>query len=186
MLLPVLEVLYIRPPYDTLQEGILDAWDMPALLHAHLGHFTTCMQFVDVLDGFLGRYVGQLESLAFIELCTWLSPTSFMQLPPAFWEQFPVLCLLGFRAATLQRKDWSGWSIVLPPTHPLQYIVCWSHVSAEYTVDRVCLRWTWHDGMRLVAGQHTFDMERYHVVKNVQDDQWIAKMEETHGVLPEM
>jgi len=93
MSLPVLEVLYTCLLYDMLWEGILDVWDMPALLHAHLGHFTTHVQFVDVLNGFLGRYVCQLESLVFIELCMCLSPGSFMQLPPVFWEQFPVLCV---------------------------------------------------------------------------------------------
>jgi len=182
MSLPVLEVLYALPAYETLQQAMLDAWDTPALLHAHLGHFTTRAQFVDVLDGFLGRYAGQLESLALIELSS--SPVSFMQLPPTFWEQFPALRLLVLMAPTLEREDWSGWSVVPPPTHPLRYLVCWCLASAGYSVGRVRPWWTWHDGVRLVAGHTT--TATFHVVKNVRDDRWFAKMEENYGVLPEL
>jgi len=185
MSLPVLEVLYVHhtlPAIDTLQRAMDEAWDTPALRHAHLGHFNTAAQLVGVLGGFLGRYAGQLESLVLLELSN--SAVSFMQLPPAFWEQFPALRLLGLKAATLEREDWSGWSVVPPPTHPLRYLVCWSQASAERTVDRVRPRWTWHDGVRLVAGQNATGT--YHVVKDVRDGQWIAKMEETYGVLPEL
>jgi len=178
--LPVLEVLYLHQTWDPLQWAMADAWDTPALRHVHLSYFNTTAQLVGVLDGFLGRYAGQLESLELFELAN--SPVSYMQLPPAFWEQFPALRLLGFMAVTLQREDWSGWSVVPPSTHPLRYLVCWSHASAECTVDRVRPRWTWHDGVRLVAGRS----DTYYVVKNVRDDQWIAKMEETRGVLPEV
>jgi hypothetical protein len=148
----------------------------------HLGHFNTPEQFTGVLDGFLGRYARQIESLVLMELSQ--SPTSIMDLPPDFWSQFSALRLLGVRAATLEREDWSGWTVAPPTTHPLRYLVCWSVSSAEHTVDRVRPRWTWHNSVRLVAGQNATDT--YHVVKDVRDGQWIAKMEETCGVLPEL
>jgi len=179
-----LEVLYVHhtlPAFPTLQQP-MKTWDTPALRHVHLGNFSTTAQLTGVLDGFLGRYAHQIESLALVELSK--SRTSFLDLPTQFWAQFTALCLLGLKAATLEREDWSGWSVAPPPTHPLRYLVCWSQTPAERTVDRVRPRWTWHDGVRLVAGQNATDT--YHVVKDVRDGQWIAKMEKTNGILPEL
>ena len=181
--LPHLEVLYVHhtlPAFATLQQP-MEAWDTPALRHVHLGHFGTTEQLMGALDGFLGRYAHQIESLALLELSK--SITSFLDLPAQFWAQFTSLRLLGLKAATLEREDWTGWSVVPPPTHPLRYLVCWSPASAESTVDRVRPRWTWHDGVRLVAGQNTSDS--YYMVKDIRDGQWIAKMEKTNGILPE-
>ncbi len=181
--LPHLEVLYVHhtlPAFAILQRP-MEAWDTPALRHVHLGHFSTTAQLTGVLDGFLGRYAHQIESLVLVE--SFKSTTSFLDLPPQFWAQFTALRLLGFKAATLEREDWSGWSVVPPPTHPLRYLVCWSHPSPECTVDRVRPRWTWHAGVRLVAGQNSSDS--YYVVKDIRDGQWIAKMEKTYGILPE-
>ena len=181
--LPHLEVLYVHhtlPAFATLQQP-MEAWDTPSLRHVHLGHFSTTEQLTGVLDGFLGRYARQIESLALVELSK--STTSFLDLPTQFWTQFASLRLLGLKAATLEREDWSGWSVVPPLTHPLRYVACWSPASAESTVDRVRPRWTWHDGVRLVAGQNGSDS--YYMVKDIRDGQWIAKMEKTRGILPE-
>ena len=178
-----LEVLYVHhtlPAFATLQQP-MEAWDTPSLRHVHLGHFGTTEQLMGVLDGFLGRYAHQIESLALVELSK--ATKSFLDLPAQFWAQFSSLRLLGLKAATLEREDWSGWSVVPPPTHPLRYLVCWSLASAESTVDRVRSRWTWHDGVRLVAGQNASDS--YYIVKDIRDGQWIAKMEKTYGILPE-
>jgi hypothetical protein len=181
MVLPHLEVLYMHhtlSAFPTLQQP-MQTWDTPALRHVYLGYFNGAGQLTGVLDGFLGRYARQIESLALAELSQ--SYMSIMDLPPGFWSQFSALRLLGVRAVTLERKDWSGWTVVPPPTHPLQYLVCWSTSSAERTVGRVRPRWTWHGGVRLVAGTGT-----YHMVKDVRDGQWVTKMEETCGILPEL
>jgi hypothetical protein len=182
--LPHLEVLYVHdtlPAFATLQL-LTEGWDTPALRHVHLGYFTTTAQLTGILDGFMGRYAHQIESLALVELPTCIM-SFLMDLPTQFWAQFTALRLLGLEVATLEREDWSGWSIVPPPTHPLRYLVCLSQVSAESTVNRVRPRWTWHDGVRLVAGENASDS--YHIVKDIRDDQWIAKMEKTYGILPE-
>jgi hypothetical protein len=184
IVLPHLEVLYMHhrfPTFPTLQYP-MQTWDTPALRHVYLGYFNTAEQLTGVLDGFLGRYASQLESLALLQLDQ--PPTLIMDLLPCFWSQFSALRLLGLRAATLERKDWTGWTIVPPATHPLRYLVCWSASSAESTVGRVRLRWTWHGGVRLVTGQNFTDT--YYVVKDVRDGQWVTKMEETNGVLPEL
>jgi hypothetical protein len=179
-----LEVLYVHnmlPAFTTLLWP-MESWDTPALRHVHLGNFRTMAQLTGVLDGFLARYAHQIETLVLAEFSK--PPTSFLDLPPQFWAQFTALCLFGLKAATLEREDWTGWSVVPPPTHPLRYLVCWSQASAEHTVDRVRPRWTWHSGVRLVAGQNGTDS--YHVVKDVRDGQWIANMEKTYGILPEL
>ena len=175
-----LEVLYMQYllPIFELQ---MEVWETPALRHVHLGHFSSTEQLTGVLDGFLGQYAHQIESLALVELSmdTW----SFFDLPTQFWAKFTALRLLGLNATTLEREDWTGWSIVPPPTHPLRYLVCLSQVSAERTVDRVRPRWTWHEGVRLVAEQNASDS--YYVVKDIRDCQWNTKMEKTYGILPE-
>jgi hypothetical protein len=182
MALPHLEVLYmdhIPSAFPRLQRS-MQTWDTPALRHVHLGYFSAAGQLTGVLDGFLGRYARQIESLALIELSR--LPTSILDLSPGFWSQFSALRLLGVQTATLEREDWSGWTVAPPATHPLRYLACWSGFSAEHTVDRVRPRWTWHCGVRLVAEQRI--TETYYVVKDVRDDQWITKTEETDGILP--
>jgi hypothetical protein len=145
------------------------------------GVFETVGQLTGVLDDFLGRYAHQIETLALIELPR--HSTSIIALPSGFWAQFSALRLFGVKALTL-RRHWSGWTVVPPTTHPLRYLVCWDTPLAERTIIRVRLKWTWHGGVRLVVGQNATDT--YHVVKDVGDDQWITKMEETYGILPEL
>ena len=180
--LPHLELLYLHNTLSAFLTLPMQTWDTPSLRHVHLGHFNTAPQFTAVLDGFLRRYAPQIESLALVELSK--SHTSFMDLPQDFWETFSALRLLGMKVTTLERPEWSGWSVVPPATHPLQYLVCWSQSHAESTVDRVRQRWTYHDGVRLVAGLNV--VETYYLVRDVRDEQWIAKMEETCGILPEL
>ena len=180
--LPRLELLSVHntlPAFGTLP---VDAWDMPALRHVHLGHVSNAAQVASVRDGFLRRYAPQLESLALLELSK--AKASFLDLPPGFWDEFRALRLLGLKAATLEREDWSGWSVVPPTTHPLRYVVCWSPSTVESTVERVRQRWTYHQGVRLVAGHQTTDT--YHLVRDIRDGQWIQKMEEINGILPEL
>jgi hypothetical protein len=183
--LPRLELLHVdNTPctFSTFSMFPVHAWDTPALRHAHLGEMSTAAQVAAVRDGFLRRYAPQLESL------TLLGPSyrsaSFVDLPPGFWDEFRALRLLGLRATTMKGKDWSGWSIVPPTTHPLRYVVCWSPSTAESTVESVRQRWTYHQGVRLVAA-HQFT-STYHLVRDIRDEQWIAKMEETDGILPEL
>jgi hypothetical protein len=184
MALPHLEVLYMHHTLTWTPElpWPMQMWDTPALRHVHLGHFNAVGQLTGVLDDFLGRYARQIESLTLLQIDR--SSMSIMDLPPCFWSRFSALRLLGMRAATLKRKHWSGWTVVPPATHPLRYLVCWSFFSVGRTVDCVRLRWTWHGGVRLVAGQDFKDT--YHVVKDVRDGQWVTKMEETNGILPEL
>jgi hypothetical protein len=183
MVLPHLEVLYMYTlsAFSTLQDP-MRTWNTPALRHVYLGCFDAAEQLTGVLDSFLGRYARQIESLALIQIDQ--PYMSIMDLPPCFWSQFSALRLLGLRAATLEHKDWSGWTVTPPATHPLQYLMCWAVSSAEHTVGRVRPRWTWHRGVRLVAGQNV--MDTYYVVKDVRDGQWVTKMEETNGILPEL
>jgi hypothetical protein len=184
MVLPHLEVLYMHQPisgFRTLQCP-MQTWDTPALRHVYLGYFSTAGELTGVLDGFLGRYAGQLESLVLDEL--FQSPMSIMDLSPGFWSQFSALRLFGMPLDTLFREDWSGWTVVPPTTHPLRYLVCLSVCPAKGAVNQVRPRWTWHGGVRLVAEQKY--TSTYHVVKDVRDDQWITKMEETYGILPEL
>ena len=136
-----------------------------------------------MLDGFLRRYAAQIESLVLLELFM------VMDLPADFWVAFPVLRLLGVYAVTLGRQNWAGWTIVPPTTHPLRYLVCWSASPAEATVDRVRPMWTYHEGVKLVAAQYlpgSFYSGDFYLVNSVRDEQWIAKMERTCGILPEL
>ena len=181
--LPHLEVLYVS---DTLPAfGLpMEVWDTPALRHVYLGHFSTKAQLMGILDGFLGRYAHQIESLALIEHA--MPTMSFLDLPTRFWAQFTALRLLGLRATTLEREDWTGWSVVPPPTHPLRYLVCSSSDSAVSTVGCVRPRWTWHDGVRLVLIIRQSGLDSYYIVKDIRNSQWNAKMEScTYGILPE-
>jgi hypothetical protein len=182
MVLPHLEVLYMHHTLSAFT-GLhrpMQTWDTPALRHVYLGYFNTAEQLTGVLDGFLGRYAPQIESLALLQLD--LSPASVINLSPCFWSQFSALRLLGVRAATLESKHWSGWTVVPPTVHPLRYIVCWSTSSAERAIGRVRPRWTWHRGVRLVAGQNFTNT--YYIVKDVRDGRWVTKMQKTHGILP--
>ena len=177
-----LEVLYVNDiplPIRTLPLP-MELWDTPALRHVHLGHFTAMVQLTGTLDGFLGRYAHQIESLALVELSG--STTTFLDLPAQFWAQFTALRLLALEAATLEHENWSGWSVVPPPTHPLRYLVCLSRDLVARTVNCVRPRWTWHDGVRLVAIEN--NLGSYYVVKDIRDDQWSLKMEKAYGILP--
>ena len=180
--LPHLELLYVHNTLSGFLTLPMHTWDTPSLRHVHLGRFNLTTQFTAVLDGFLRRYAPQIESLALRERSQ--SPRSLLDLPQDFWEAFSGLRLLGMKAATLSRQDWAGWSVVPPITHPFQYLVCWSPFYEESPIDRVRQRWTYHDGVRLVDGRDGVDT--YHLVKDVRDTQWIAKMEKTCGILPEL
>jgi len=173
-----LEVLYVDCWPPDLRKSI-ETWDTPALRHVHLGHFSTPL--TDVLDPFLGRYAHQIESLVLSEFHSYLSPCH--NLPSKFWAQFAALRLLGLDYCTLVREEWSGWSVVPPPTHPCRYLVCPSS-SVGSRLNDIRARWTWHDDVRLVVG-HT-PTNQYHIVKNIRDGWSIANMEETHGILPEL
>ena len=178
-----LEVLYvydIHPPIGTLPLP-MELWDTPALRHVHLGHFTARVQLTGIIDGFLGRYAHQIESLALVELSRYI--TSFLDLPTQFWAQFTALRLLALEAATLEHRNWSGWSVVPPSTHPLRYLVCLSRAPVVVTVISVESSWTWHDGVRFVAREDASGS--YRVVKDIRGGHWIAKMETAYGILPE-
>jgi len=190
-----LEVLSVFRPSETLLES-METWDMPALRHVSLGEFST-MSLTDVVDRFLGRWAHQIESFFCRRLDRFLSTilaSPVLDLPSGFWAQFPVLRLLGLDREPLQSKEWSGWSIVPPPTHPCRYLVCCVHSEklkanevehqAELEVEHIRTKWTWHDGVRLVAGDA--GSKQYYVVKNIRDDPSIVKMERTVGVLPEL
>jgi hypothetical protein len=138
-----LEVLYVCcPELETLQES-MEKWDTP------LGDFSTLP--TGVLDRFLGRYAHQIETLVFNGT---IHPSPILNLPSGFWAQFPALRLLGMEYRTLMCEEWSGWSVVPPPTHPCRYLMCPDcHYSLVRSVaDDIRSRWTWHDGVRLVVG----------------------------------
>jgi len=179
--LPQLEMLYM---YQLMSHGLPGpAWDTPALRHAYLGQFRTAAQFTAVLDGFLRRYASRVESLVLLEQSS--GATASVLNPPAnFWDTFPALRLFGVTVATLERKYWAGWTVVPPTTHPLRYLVCRSTSGAEATVNTVRPRWTYHEGVKFVVGQYGTDT--FHLVNSVRDEQWIAKMERTCGILPEL
>jgi len=187
-----LDVLCVRFPSEALLES-MGRWDVPALRHVSLEHFR--MPLTAMLDRFLGQWAHQIESLWFSEfdpahLSLPVSPLH--NLPPGFWAQFAMLRLLGLGCETLQCKQWSGWSVTPPPTHPCRYLVCRIFTVEESEVERrlgrevedIRARWTWHDGVRLVVGvTHT---GQYYVVKNIRDGTSIANMEKTVGILPEL
>jgi len=186
--LPNLELLYVDYvdycPFLTLP---VHTWNTPSLRHAYLAYFGTAAEVTAVLDGFLRRYASQIESLVLLE--SPLPPPSFMNLPADFWEAFSALQLLGMKNYTLERQDWAGWTVVPPTAHPLRYLVCWSSRPTKDTVNRVRPRWTYHQGVKLVVARLVEGVQDsnqiYHIVKDVRDGQWIAKMEETCGILPE-
>jgi len=185
--LPQLEMLYVyQLPCQALPGP---TWDTPALRHAYLGEFRTAAQFTAVLDGFLRRYASKIESLVLLETSMLLDQppealTSVLNPPANFWDTFPALRLFGVKAATLKRQDWTGWTVVPPTTHPLRYLVCRSMLGAEATVNSVRPRWTYHEGVKFVVAQYGTDT--FHLVNSVRDEQWIAKMERTCGILPEL
>ena len=178
--LPHLEVLYIDYAFGI---SPMQTWDTPSLRHVYLGlvrFFNTAAQFTALLDGFLRKYASQLESLALKVVSKFMD----LLLPPDFWEAFSALRLFGMSAATLERQDWIGWSVVPPVTHPLGYLVCMSRSYSDFIIDRVRKSWTYHDRVRLVVGLNPAGT--YHLVRDVRDEQWVAKMEGNCGILPEL
>jgi len=183
-----LEVLYMYFSglgLEALQES-METWDTPALRHVYLGRFS--MPLTGVIDRFLGRYARQIESLVLSQHDT--HPLSLLNLPSGFWAQFTVLRLLGLEDETLKCEEWSGWFIVPPPTHPCRYLVCRgpgfsiTPSRMQSLVDEIRPRWTWHDGVRLVAGDQHWHY--YWVVKNIQDGLLYGNMEWNEGILPEL
>jgi hypothetical protein len=145
-----LEVLYLFSWCSGSKAMLLksmEKWDTPALRHVYLPRVTTPL--TDVIDRFLGRYAHQIESLDLSNFTTYSADVP--DLPSAFWAQFTALRLLGLDEYILRREKWSGWSIVPPPTHPCRYLVCRFHTDMTPEVDTIRSRWTWHDGVKLVA-----------------------------------
>jgi hypothetical protein len=128
---------------EVLQES-MEKWDTPALRYVFLAYFTTPL--TDVIDHFLGRFAHQIESL---DLTNFIEPVS--DHPSDFWAQFTALRLLGLDDWALKREEWPGWSIVPPPIHPCRYPVCHLDSSEKSKINHVRSRWTWHDGVKLVA-----------------------------------
>jgi hypothetical protein len=173
-----LEGLYVCcPELETLQES-MEKWDTPALRHVFLGDFSTLP--TGVLDRFLGRYAHQIESLVLGAFST--KPSPLLDLPSGFWAQFSALRLLGLEYETVERKEWSGWSIVPPPTHPCRYLVCRSRLESLMLPVFLRSRWTWHDGVRLVVGYR--DEGQYCVWKIVHN-RLELNTERNDGILPE-
>jgi len=182
-----LEVLYVEivwEKWEDLQRSF-ETWHTPALRHVRLSSSST--QLRDLIDHFLGRYAHQIESL--VLFCYY---SLLLDLPPGFWAQFTALRLLGLSDRTLKNKEWSGWSVVPPPTHPCRYLLCHfvcpveSELDwlAERVVNDIRARWTWDDGVKLVVG-HVY-ANQFYVVKNIRGDPSIANMERNIGVLPEL
>jgi len=180
--LPQLELLHVHYTTSAFHTLPVHVWDTPALRHAYLAYLSTRAQFAAVLDGFLRRHAARLESLVLFHDDT--KSASLLGLPVDFWYAFPALRLFGVKAVTLERQDWAGWTVVPPTTHPLRYLVCWSSSPPEASVDRVRPRWTYHEGVKLVATRYASDS--FHLVNSVRDEQWIATMETTCGILPEL
>ena len=172
-----LEVLCLYPEVETLLDSI-ETWDTPALRHVSLGVIITPL--TDLLTHSFGRYAHQIESLALNNYM--YNPPPVLDLPSGFWAQFSALRLLGMDYWTLNCSEWTGWSVVPPPTHPCRYLVSLS--PEDFSVDNIRSRWTWNDGVRFVFGQ-TFS-EEYHVMKNMRDSPSTANTESTVGVLPEL
>jgi len=181
--LPQLELLYVNHKLSTSQTMPVHVWDTPGLRHVYLlGRLSTRAQYATVLDGFLRRHAARLESLVLLRNSR--ESESPLDLPVDFWDAFPALRLLGVWAHTLVQQDWAGWTVVPPTTHPLQYLVCWSTSPAEATVHRLRPRWTYREGVKLVMTQYGTD--GFYLVNSVRDEQWIAKMQRTCGILPEL
>jgi len=172
--LPKLELLYVN---HRSREMPVHAWDTPALRHAHL-HNLAAHAHATVLDGFLRRHAARLESLVLLHNSSSWESALLLYFPVDFWNAFPALRLLGVW------EDWADWTVVPPTTHPLQYLVYWSSSPAEATVDRIRPRWTYHEGVKLVAVQYFTDS--FYLVNSVRDEQWLAKMQRTNGILPEL
>jgi len=188
-----LEVLSVDYPSETLLES-METWDTPTLRHVSLGEFSST-PLTGVLDRFLGRWAHQIESLfcrEFAPVHSSILASPLLDLPSGFWAQFPVLRLLGLDDEALKRKEWSGWSVVPPPTHPCRYLVSCFYPVRKWEVERevvrevkdIRTRWTWHDGVRLVVGDTPTG--QYYVVTNIRDGTSIANMEKTVGILPEL
>ena len=171
----------------------MGTWDVPALRHVSLEHFR--IPLTGMLDRFLGRWAHQIESLFCREFDPFHSSmlaSPLLDLPSGFWAQFPVLRLLGLDEDALKRQEWSGWSVVPPPTHPCRYLVSCFYPVRKLEVERevvsevedIRTRWTWHDGVRLVIGDTPTG--QYYLVKNIRDGTSIANMEKTVGILPEL
>jgi len=160
----------------------METWETPALRHVYLGQIT--MPLMDLLDRFLGRYAHQIESLILIPILTPITTYSplLLNLPSGFWAQFTELRLLGLDTGTLEHREWSGWSVVPPPTHPCRYLVCCVYSSMR-VVNNIQSRWTWHHCMRLVVGE-TVDWNKYYVVKK-DPGLFTTFMESNSGVLLE-
>jgi len=189
--LPHLEVLYLNYPLPWLEmlQGSMETWKTPALRHVYLGHIS--VPLMDVLDRFLGQYARQIESLVLSPITTYpphlfnpitTYPPHLLNLPSGFWDQFTELRLLGLDNGTLEDEEWSGWSVVPPPTHPCRYLVCRINPSMDRVVNKIDSIWTWHDGVRLVAGHA--DWDKYYVVTKYPGSS-ITSMESNYGVLPE-
>jgi len=186
-----LEVLYVQvmwEKWEDLQRSF-ETWHTPALRHVRLSHFRT--QLTDLIDCFLGRYAHQIESLVLSAVKGYYLPC--LDLPSGFWAQFTALRLLGLSVLTLQNTEWSGWSVVPPPTHPCRYLLCHFYCpvesaeldrAVEWVVNYIRARWTWDDGVKLVVG-HVY-ADQFYVVKNIRGDPSIANMERNVRVLPEL
>jgi hypothetical protein len=177
-----LEVLHLRcwcSGSEALLQESMEKWDTPALRHVFLPRGSTPL--TDVIDRFLGRYAHQIESL---DLSTFVGyPADVLYLPSGFWAQFTALRLLGLDEYILRSGIWPGWSIVPPPTHPCRYLVCRINTDMTYVIDAIRSRWTWHDGVKLVAVSGYWD--KYFIVKDIRDGLFITSMEKTVGILPE-
>jgi len=183
-----LEVLFVyssRLELETLQKS-MEKWDTPALRHVYLGDLRTPL--TGVLDRCLGRYAHQIESLILSKFYTY--PPSLLDLPSAFWARFTALRLLGLDYWTLKREEWSGWSIVPPPTHPCRYLVCRAIDPIYQTVRDIRSRWTWHDGVRFVAAHNNAGPYHgyrtsgtYTLVKNIHDPSYDDQAIQTGGAV---
>jgi len=175
-----LEVLSVCCPFPRLETllGSMETWETPALRHVDLGVISTPL--MDLLDRFLGRYAHQIENLVLDPINDHSLP--LLNLPPGFWAHFTELRLLGLDGATLEHKEWSGWSVVPPPTHPCRYLLCRLNTPVTHVVDKIHSIWTWHDGVRLVA-EHD-ESDEYYIVKK-DPDSLITSLESNYGVLPE-
>jgi hypothetical protein len=86
-------------------------------------------------------------------------------------------------------SEWKGHSTarivrvaaVPPPSHPCRYLVGRAHAFSMVTfvANDIRLKWTWHDGMRLVVGQGS----EFYAMKIIRDG---LSIERTDGVLPEL